>query len=241
MGTECDIASTADPDWLRGEWHRVTRRAGWPSRVEWHSAAVELCIESFVTTGHVRSACMALGRDRAAAEIPLDVALCELDALFLCALALPADGAVVQAYVSARVRATAPGTLPPGTDPLTELPSAALLQQRLKARTGAGERTRLLVVQLEIPETRYWHHVRHLLLTARHMERALGEDVYAVPAGRLMALVDGDDPALPDRLDRLCRAPVDPLGGTQGVPGPVPSVPRPHVRLAIEPGMPQGS
>lgn len=241
MGTECDIASTADPDWLRGEWHRVTQRAGWPSRVEWHSEAVELCIESFVTSGHVRSACIALGRDRAAAEIPLDVALAELDSLFLCALAYAAPAAVVQAYVGARARATAPGTLPPGTDPLTELPSAALLQRRLQERTRAGEHTRLVVVQLEVAESRFWAHLRHLLLTARHMERALLEDVHAVPAGRLMALVDGDDPALADRLDRLCRAPVDPLSGAQGAPGSVPAVPRPHVRLAVEPGTPQGS
>lgn len=241
MGTECDIASTADPDWLRGEWHRVTRRAGWPARVEWHSEAVELCIESFVTTGHVRSACMALGRDRAAAEIPLDVALAELDALFLCALAHATPASVVQAYVSTRSRATAPGTLPPGTDPLTELPSAALLQRRLQERVGSGEHTRLVVVQLEVAESRFWAHLRHLLLTARHMSRALEEDVHAVPAGRLMALVDGDDAALPDRLDRLCRAPVDPLAGVQGAPGHVPSVPRPHVRLAVEPGTPQGS
>jgi hypothetical protein len=73
------------------------------------------------------------------------------------------------------------------------------------------------------------------------MERALREDAHAVPAGRLMALVDGDEPALPDRLDRLCRAPVDPLSGVRGAPGNVPAVPRPHVRLAVEPGTPQGS
>ncbi|MET7302161.1 hypothetical protein [Embleya sp. NPDC005575] len=238
MRTECDttITTRLDRDRLRGEWQRVTFRAGWPARVAWHSNAAEQCLDAFVRDGHVHSACLALARDRAAAEIPLDVALAELDALFLCGLAHSAPGPLVQAYLSTRTRANVPGTLPPGTDPITELPSAALLQQRLARRAAAGEHVRLAVVRLEVPESLPWGHLRHLLLTARHLERALGDQAYAVPPGRLMALLDGDDPELPDRLDRLCRAPVDPLDGPGGVPGGAPRVPRSSVRVTTAPG-----
>jgi hypothetical protein len=238
MRTECDTSITTQPDrdWLRGEWQRVTLRAGWPARVAWHSDAVEQCLDALVRDGHVRSACLALAKDRAAAEIPLDVALAELDALFLCALAHAAPDPVVRAYLSTRARANPPGTLPPGTDPITELPSAALLQQRLAHRLAAGERTRIVVVRLEVPEALPWGHLRHLLLTARHLERALGDAAHAVPPGRLMALLDGDDPELPDRLDRLYRAPVDPLDGPGGAPGGAPRVPRSSVRLSTAPG-----
>lgn len=238
MRTECDTPITAQPDrdWLRGEWQRVTLRAGWPTRVAWHSEAVEQCLDAFVRGGLVQAACLALARDRAAAEIPLDVALAELDALFLCGLAHSAPGPLVQAYLSTRARANPPGTLPPGTDPITELPSAALLQQRLAERTAAGEHVRIVVVRLEVPESLLWGHLRHLLLTARHLERTLGDLAYAVPPGRLMALLDGDDPELPDRLDRLCRAPVDPLDGPGGAPGGAPRIPRSSVRLTTAPG-----
>lgn len=115
MRTECDTTITTQPDRdrLRGEWQRVTLRAGWPARVAWHSDAVEQCLDAFVRNGHAHTACLALARDRAAAEIPLDVALAELDALFLCGLAHSAPGALVQAYLSTRARANPPGTLPP--------------------------------------------------------------------------------------------------------------------------------
>ncbi|MYW00809.1 hypothetical protein [Streptomyces sp. SID3343] len=235
MHTECDTPITTHPDRdrLRDEWQRETFRAGWPARVAWHSAAVEQCLDALAREGHVRSACLALAKDRAAAEIPLDVALAELDALFLCALAPAAPGPLVRAYLSTRARANPPGTLPPGTDPITELPSAALLQQRLAHRLATGEHTRIVVVRLEVPETLLWGHLRHLLLTARHLERALGEPAHAAPPGRLMALLDGDDPELPDRLDRLCRAPVDPL---HGAGSGAPRIPRAGVRLTTAPG-----
>jgi len=238
MRTECDTTRTVlpDRDRLRDEWRRITLRAGWPTRVAWHSDAVEQCLHALDRDGHVRSACLSLARDRAAAEIPLDVALAEVDALFLCALAHGAPGPMVQAYLSARSRANPPGTLPGGTDPITELPSAALLQKRLVQRVASGERTRIVVVRPEIPESLHWNHLRHLLLIARHMERATGEIAYAVPPGGLMALVDGADPELPDRLDRLCRAPVDPLDGPGGAPGGAPRIPRSSVRLATAPG-----
>ncbi|WP_406289694.1 hypothetical protein [Embleya sp. NBC_00896] len=238
MRTECDTTTTNQPDRdrLRGEWQRVTLRAGWPVRVAWHSDAVEQCVDALVRDGQVLSACLALAKDRAAAEIPLDVALAELDALFLCGPAHSAPGPLVQAYLGTRARANPPGTLPLGTDPITELPSAAILQQRLVQRTGNGEHVRIVVVRLEVPESLLWGHLRHLLLTARHMERALGDLAYAVPPGRLPALLDGDDPELPDRLDRLCRAPVDPLNGPGGAPGGAPRVPRSSVRLATAPG-----
>jgi hypothetical protein len=235
MNTERDTALLTDPDWLREEWHRVTTRTGWPVRVSWHSEAAETCVDAFAHHGHVRPACLALARDRTAAEIPLEVALSELDALFLCATGTGAPGPVVQSYLTARSRATAPGTLPPCTDPITEYPSAAVLQQRLRERLRSGEHTRLAVLRLEVPESRFWFSLRHLLLTARHMERALDEEVFAVPTGQLIALVDAEHPELPERMDRLCRAPVDPLSGPAGAPGLVPVVPRSQVRLTVDP------
>ncbi len=184
----------------------------------------------------MHSARPAPARDRAAAEIPPAVAPAAPDALFLCGLAHSAPGPLTQVSLGTRARANPPGVLPPSTDPIAELPSAALLRRRRARRAAADEHVRLVVVRPEVPESLPWDDPRHLPPTAGHLERALGDRAHAVPPGRLMAPLDGDDPESPDRLDRLCRAPVDPPDGPDGMPGGAPRSPRSSVRLAAAPG-----
>ncbi|MCF2526807.1 hypothetical protein [Yinghuangia soli] len=215
--TSADRPGTAEDRhiaWLLAEWRRRSTAAGWPRYAPWLTAGAEAAVAAFFRPGRIRGACEQLARDRADADIPLLAALSDLDLLFLTAVGRGASDSVVSGYAAAR-HARIP--VVEGYDPVSELPTEALLRRHLMRRGAAEPAGRPVVVAVEPQIGAYPAHerLRLTLLVAQHVMEIFGTPAHLLDDGRLAVAADRTD-ALPALVHLAALAPYDPIVAATG-------------------------
>lgn len=225
--------------WLLAEWRRRSIAAGWPAYAPWLTRGAEDAVAAFFLPGRIRAACRQLAGDRADADIPLLAALSDLDLLFLTAVGRGASDAVVSGYIAARQSRLTPVE---GYDPVSELPTEALLRRHLLRRRteAAADGTAapvVVVVEPQIGAYAAHERLRLKLLVAEHLMEVFGTPAHVLDDGRLAVVPERAD-GLPTLLRSAGSAPYDPIVAATGHTA-VPTL-RPSV-VRVERDVPGGS
>ncbi|NUU22331.1 MAG: hypothetical protein HOV68_12585 [Streptomycetaceae bacterium] len=223
--------------WLLAEWRRRSIAADWPRNATWLTPGAEAAVAAFFEPGRIRGACEQLARDRADADIPLLAALSDLDLLFLTAVGRGASDSVVSAYAAAR-HARIP--VVEGYDPVSELPTEALLRRHLmRCRNDApAERPVVIAVEPQIGAYPAHERLRLKLLVAQHVMEVFGTPAHLLDDGRLAVATPPHD-GLRSLMHLAVLAPYDPIAAATGqatVPTLRPSVVSVACELTDGPG-----